>query len=469
MRRLLDQNTERERRRQERILLVLERRFAGRFSREIASETRRMADFLEITGEVPPPDNRHLERMMKIETDLAEAATRAFGGRIIQQGKNAGLILEAKFDFGAFFMDTAISYVSQEMIRRRITNMTQTTRNQVVGQVTRGFNDGLGVAEIAKGVMQAAPKIAKWRGPTIARTETHGAANNGADAAARQTGMQLKKEWISVKDARTRDPHRDAEGQIVEMDGLFDVGGELLRFPGDPAGSAANVINCRCAVGHIVDDPFIRGLDADGPSGTAQAQDTPYQERLAAWKKQIADMDVDERNKLKRATHKWIGGARDDIETWRAIDKGADPASVGGANSSRWTGSVKRLLDEMPVKQDKFYRGTFTDPDQFDVDGDFTVGKLISFSDRKKTAEHFMSVNTRQRGDNDSRMPVLLEWIGKGLDIGETGVATSFDPSAAINVEYEFLLRAGQSGKVISKELEKINGEFVIKVVIEEN
>jgi len=29
------------------------------------------------------------------------------------------------------------------------------------------------------------------------------------------------------------------------------VGGERLMYPGDPSGSAENVINCRCAVGHI--------------------------------------------------------------------------------------------------------------------------------------------------------------------------------------------------------------------------
>jgi hypothetical protein len=29
---------------------------------------------------------------------------------------------------------------------------------------------------------------------------------------------------------------------------------ELMMIPGDPSASAGNVINCRCAVSHIVDD-----------------------------------------------------------------------------------------------------------------------------------------------------------------------------------------------------------------------
>lgn len=259
--RLLDQNPQRERRRQERILLVLERRFAGRFAREIVSEMRRMVEFFEITGEIPPTYERHRQRLMGIEVDLAEAATRAFGGRVVQQGKDAGLLLETKFDFSAFFKRTALEYVANEMIRRRITNMAETTRKQVVDQVRRGFDEGLGIADIAVSVLEAAPRIARFRGPTIARTETHGAANNGADAAARETGLVLNKEWIAVKDARTRDPHAVADGQVVGMDDLFNVGGERLRYPGDPNGSAENVINCRCATGHIVIDPFIAELD----------------------------------------------------------------------------------------------------------------------------------------------------------------------------------------------------------------
>jgi hypothetical protein len=32
----------------------------------------------------------------------------------------------------------------------------------------------------------------------------------------------------------------------VPIDGFFDVGGEQLQFPGDPAGAPENVINCHC-------------------------------------------------------------------------------------------------------------------------------------------------------------------------------------------------------------------------------
>ena len=53
---------------------------------------------------------------------------------------------------------------------------------------------------------------------------------------------------MSMHDSKVRDDHAEADGQEVGMDEAFDVGGEQLMYPGDPAGSAGNTINCRCTV-----------------------------------------------------------------------------------------------------------------------------------------------------------------------------------------------------------------------------
>jgi hypothetical protein len=39
-----------------------------------------------------------------------------------------------------------------------------------------------------------------------------------------------------------------ASKPAIPIDDFFDVGGEKLKYPGDPRGSAGNVIQCRCAV-----------------------------------------------------------------------------------------------------------------------------------------------------------------------------------------------------------------------------
>ena len=52
--------------------------------------------------------------------------------------------------------------------------------------------------------------------------------------------------WNAVMDSATREAHADADGQTVGLNDTFEVGGESLTGPGDPAGSDENTINCRC-------------------------------------------------------------------------------------------------------------------------------------------------------------------------------------------------------------------------------
>ena len=59
------------------------------------------------------------------------------------------------------------------------------------------------------------------------------------------------KEWETRGDELVRTSpfsHQAADGQKVEIDGVFIVGGQSMRYPGDPSlgASVANIINCRC-------------------------------------------------------------------------------------------------------------------------------------------------------------------------------------------------------------------------------
>lgn len=64
---------------------------------------------------------------------------------------------------------------------------------------------------------------------------------------AKAQGM-TKKTWITELDDRVRLTHTLAEGQTVDIDGLFLVGGSKFRFPKDAMyePSAREVVNCRC-------------------------------------------------------------------------------------------------------------------------------------------------------------------------------------------------------------------------------
>ena len=60
---------------------------------------------------------------------------------------------------------------------------------------------------------------------------------------------QSIKEWSAILDARVRNPHAVADGQIKNINDPFVVDGERLMFPGDSSlgASAGNYINCRCS------------------------------------------------------------------------------------------------------------------------------------------------------------------------------------------------------------------------------
>lgn len=86
----------------------------------------------------------------------------------------------------------------------------------------------------------------KFQAERIARTETHAAANFGNYQGAKSSGVATQKQWLTVLDGREREEHAMADGQRVDIDAPFIVGGDALMVPGGKGGRAGNVINCRC-------------------------------------------------------------------------------------------------------------------------------------------------------------------------------------------------------------------------------
>lgn len=91
------------------------------------------------------------------------------------------------------------------------------------------------------------------RATMIARTETMASVNFGQQIVYEDEGVQ-RKAWLATPDSDTRDAHADADGMTVGIHEAFSVGGEELEYPGDPSGSAGNVINCRCTVLPVLED-----------------------------------------------------------------------------------------------------------------------------------------------------------------------------------------------------------------------
>lgn len=124
----------------------------------------------------------------------------------------------------------------------------------VSGEVAQGVNLGESIDDLRTRIDDVLSTTAtpRWenRATVIARTETIGAMNGARDdsfkAVIEETGEEFEKLWLSTDDARTRPEHVRADLQRVPVNQPFMVGGEPLAFPGDPAGSAENTIQCRC-------------------------------------------------------------------------------------------------------------------------------------------------------------------------------------------------------------------------------
>lgn len=94
------------------------------------------------------------------------------------------------------------------------------------------------------------------RAERVARTETIGAFNLGAQEAFRVAGVE-RKAWLSARDERARVSHAEADKATTARPILSSEAFQLeepgrgkadLMFPGDPKGPAWAVVNCRCAL-----------------------------------------------------------------------------------------------------------------------------------------------------------------------------------------------------------------------------
>lgn len=136
----------------------------------------------------------------------------------------------------------------------RVTGVTETTKDQISHALDDADAQGLTTSETASYLVKTlqSDEFTRSRALTIARTESTAAANKGAMLAADSSDYLVGKIWIPVMDNNTRPAHAEMDGEpVISLDDLFDVGGELLNYPGDLRGSAGNVINCRCCVAMV--------------------------------------------------------------------------------------------------------------------------------------------------------------------------------------------------------------------------
>lgn len=237
-----------QRRAQDAVIIKYERRIAREIARAMRDAvTRYYAGDIAVPLDVAR--NAHAMRLNAIMADMWREAGEAMTGAIPML-KRANGRREVKDFFTAPNATAAAANFILIYGGQRITEISDTTIADVNQVISEGIESGLDERAIARMVRAVAPIKSASRAQTIARTETAAAASYTAQSIAELGGIDMVRVWVAadVGGERTRKAHSDADGQERGMHEPFNVGGELLMYPGDPAGSAHNVINCRCQV-----------------------------------------------------------------------------------------------------------------------------------------------------------------------------------------------------------------------------
>ena len=130
--------------------------------------------------------------------------------------------------------------------------ITRNSRRIISDQVRIGVQKGETTEQIAERIRKHYRSVSQSRAETIARTETHAAANYGSMMTAAEQNEPMRKIWLATPDGITRDAHQDMHGQRRMLNEPFSHEGDKLMFPGDTSFGCdpALVINCRCSCGY---------------------------------------------------------------------------------------------------------------------------------------------------------------------------------------------------------------------------
>lgn len=237
---------------QQKLLDSLELSFKRKVIREKNRFIRQQAEKLYSSRRISDEDYaEHIKNMREIFIMQTNIIIRTFFIETENQIKLAGanIDLEKKF--------TAWDFFASQWIAERAGAMAQQTSSTTRSDIQSSLDDALaqeeGVNErdFTRRILET-QGFSRFRAEVIAATETHAAAMFASQKTAEQisseTGLELLKVWNAVEDERTRFSHSAANGQKVGMNAKFTVNGEKLERPGDPRGSAGNVIRCRCVL-----------------------------------------------------------------------------------------------------------------------------------------------------------------------------------------------------------------------------
>lgn len=197
--------------------------------------------------------DKHAEKYARKFNNYYVDAVQKAGEAGIQasQGKLMDLDLEEKQEEEIFIITTEIRKQLTEMILESGTKIAKTTLTKIERMMERALKENWTVEEFTQNIWERLDGLALSRSRRIANTEMGKVENWAQLEGYKQSEMVELKGWLSAFLPTTRDTHAEADHYYSEnpipLADAFEVGGELLQYPGDPSGSPSNVIECKCA------------------------------------------------------------------------------------------------------------------------------------------------------------------------------------------------------------------------------
>lgn len=178
---------------------------------------------------------------------------------IVLEGFESGALRLGNIRGGELFFDNDIvrDAITEQVLRSSlIQGTTEAELQAALDAIQSGLTEEQSYEEIQAAVRRVFRNAKRGRAEMIAQTAAVAGYETGQQRAFEEAGIGTKK-WLSRRDSRVRgrdtnSGHWEADGQVVAVTSKFRVRPneklpyEKLSHPGDPAGSAANVVRCRC-------------------------------------------------------------------------------------------------------------------------------------------------------------------------------------------------------------------------------
>jgi hypothetical protein len=185
--------------------------------------------------------------------EIAEPLQRMYVGLSLEKANTSLKALRAlpkvrtkkiNLGFNSEWTAQVLEYFGRHLFDKVVLPISDTTRNYIQLILDEGIREGWSIERMVQEIERADYLDGRVR--RILRTESNRAINYGGHLARDKWEFKTQKRWIAVHDNRTRHAHLAANGQTVDSEAFFTVGGEQMEFPGDPEASARNTVMCRC-------------------------------------------------------------------------------------------------------------------------------------------------------------------------------------------------------------------------------